>query len=107
MESIRTEPLRRPARWPSVAVVATVAALGVLALAVSADTGGADAFWGAMGLSATMLAFALVGAVVVGRQPRNAVGWVLCSSAVLLTWAQAAGAYISRQTSRRSTVTMT
>ena len=94
MDTMQTPPLRRLARWLSIAVVVAVVGMGVLAAIVSATTSGSRAFWGAVALSVTTLAFALVGAVVVRRQPHNAVGWVLCWAGLLVITADACGAYI-------------
>ena len=87
---------RRLARWASAVMLVAVVALGAAASAISAATGGSHAFWGAIGLFVTMLAFAIVGTVVVQRQPHNAVGWVLCWAALLLITADASGAYVER-----------
>ena len=94
MASLRASSLRRLAQWLSVVVVAAVVALGLLATVVAALGGGSSTLETAV-VFIPPLAFVVVGAVVVRRQPENAVGWVLCWASVLLAVADAGGVYVS------------
>ncbi len=92
--SVQTTSRWRLAQWLSLVVVATVVALGVFATVLAAVTGDTSSLETAV-VFIPPVAFVLVGAVVVRRQPENAVGWILCWASLLLAVADAGGVYVS------------
>jgi hypothetical protein len=50
-------------------------------------------YYGSVTLSVLALAFSVVGAIIASRQPRNAIGWLLCSVGVTMGLNSFAGDY--------------
>jgi hypothetical protein len=50
-------------------------------------------YYGSVTLSVLALAFSVVGAIIASRQPRNAIGWLLCSVGVTIGISSFAGDY--------------
>src|ERR671912_2577080 len=84
----------RAAAWLawSLMVLSVVLLVGGLSFALMTRSSVPERpYYGSVTLSVLALAFSVVGAIIASRQPRNAIGWLLCSVGVTISLNSFAG----------------
>lgn len=77
------------AGWLAFAVVIIAITCHIAALLLERSTGLESELW-----RLTLLGFPIVGAVIIGRQPRNTIGWILASGGLTIAIARLCGAIV-------------